>query len=271
MASVRVNGIDVYYESTGDGPAVLLLHGLGSSTEDWGYQIPALAGSHRVIVMDVRGHGRSSKPAGPYSVKQFAEDAVGVLRALDAAPAHVVGLSMGGMIAFQMALDSSSAVRSLTIVNSGPAMIMRTLRQKILIQSRYAIVKIFGMRKLARMVAGPLFPKPEQAGLLKKFEDHVAANDPRAYLDSLSAINGWSVAERIGKIACPVLIVASDHDYTPVEWKRAYAAQIPGARVAVLQDSRHAGTLDQPEQFNRILLEFLEHMGGGPPGPRPIP
>jgi len=257
MATVRVNDIDLYYESAGEGAPVLLLHGLGSSTRDWEYQIPPLAQSHRVIAMDVRGHGRSDKPPGPYSVKQFASDAVALLRAVDAAPAHLVGLSMGGMIAFQMAVDSPEAVRSLTIVNSGPAMILRTLSQKLLIQSRYAVVRIFGMRALARMVAGPLFPKPEQAELRKKFEDHVAENDPKAYLASLSAINGWSVAERIGNIACPVLIVASDHDYTPVAWKRAYAAQIPGAHVAVLEDSRHAGPLDQPDQFNRVVLEFL--------------
>ncbi|HWZ30489.1 MAG TPA: alpha/beta hydrolase [Bryobacteraceae bacterium] len=257
MATVRINDVDLYYESAGEGAPVLLLHGLGSSTRDWEYQIPPLAQSHRVIAMDVRGHGRSAKPPGPYSVKQFASDAVALLRALDATPAHVVGLSMGGMIAFQMAVDSPETVRSLTIINSGPAMILRTVSQKLLIQSRYAVVRIFGMRALARMVAGPLFPQPEQAELRKKFEDRVAENDPKAYLASLSAINGWSVAERIGNISCPVLIVASDHDYTPVAWKRAYAAQIPGARVAVLEDSRHAGPLDQPDQFNRVVLEFL--------------
>jgi pimeloyl-ACP methyl ester carboxylesterase len=257
MATVRVNDVDLYYESGGEGAPVLLLHGLGSSTRDWEYQIPPLAQSHRVIAMDVRGHGRSAKPPGPYSVKQFASDAVALLRTLNATPAHVVGLSMGAMIAFQMAVDSPEAVRSLTIVNSGPAMILRTFSQKLLIQSRYAVVRIFGMRALARMVAGPLFPKPEQVELRKKFEDHVAENDPKAYLASLSAINGWSVAERIATISCPVLIVASDHDYTPVEWKRAYASQISGACVVVLEDSRHAGPLDQPDQFNRVVLEFL--------------
>ena len=248
---------DLYYESMGDGPPVLLIHGLGGRSSDWEYQIPELARSHRVIAMDVRGHGRSAKPHGPYSLKQFAADAVMLLRELEAAPAHVVGLSMGGMIAFQMAVDSPDAVRSLTIVNSGPAMILRKFSQRALIQSRYAIVRLFGMRALAKMVAGPLFPKPEQAALRKKFEDHLAENDPGAYLSSLRAIDGWSVADRIGAIRCPVLVVASDQDYTPVEWKRAYASQIPDARVVVVENSRHAMPIDQADRFNRVVLEFL--------------
>src|SRR5580693_1022702 len=118
MPTARVNGIEVYYEQAGEGPPVLLLHGLGSSTRDWEYQTPELARAYRVIAVDVRGHGRSSRPPGPYSVSQFAEDAVALLRSLDAAPAHVIGLSMGGMIAFQMAVDHPEAVRSLAIINS---------------------------------------------------------------------------------------------------------------------------------------------------------
>jgi pimeloyl-ACP methyl ester carboxylesterase len=207
--------------------------------------------------MDVRGHGRSAKPPGPYSVKLFTEDAVALLRALNALPAHIVGLSMGGMIAFQMAVDSPEAVRSLVIVNSGPAMILRTFSQRMLIRSRFAIIRLFGMGALGKMVAGPLFPKPEQVELRQRFMAQIAGNEPRAYRASLRALIGWSVADRISQIRCPVLVVASDHDYTPVEWKRWYASQISGAVVAVVEDSRHAAPLDQPEQLNHIVRQFL--------------
>jgi len=261
MATIRVNDIEIYYESSGSGAPVLLLHGLGSSTLDWEYQVPALAPSYRVIAMDVRGHGRSAKPPAPYSVSQFAADATALLCALNAAPAHVVGLSMGGMIAFQMAVDSPDAVRSLTIVNSGPEMILRTPEQKAGIAARYDIVRARGMAALAKIVAGPLFPEAHQAALRQRFEEHVAANDPEAYLASLSAINGWSVTDRIAGIRCPALVISSDQDYTPVEWKRLYAAQMPDARVAVLENSRHAAPLDQPEQLNRAVLEFLASEG----------
>ncbi|HLJ46198.1 MAG TPA: alpha/beta hydrolase [Bryobacteraceae bacterium] len=257
MATAHINGVELYYETAGDGPPLLLLHGLGSSTLDWEFQIPDLARSHRVIAMDVRGHGRSSKPPGPYTVAQFAKDAVALLETLHATPADIVGLSMGGMIAFQMAVDAPASVRSLTIVNSGPAMILQTFGQRMLIQSRFAMIRLFGMRALGKMVAGPLFPNPDQAHLRERFITHLAENDPRAYRASLRAIVGWSVAERIGQIRCPVLVVASDHDYTPVALKQAYVGKIPGARLRVLNDSRHAAPLDQPDQLNRAVLEFL--------------
>jgi 3-oxoadipate enol-lactonase len=257
MAFIHVNGADLYYEEAGAGPPVLLIHGLGSSTRDWEYQVPALAREYRVIAFDVRGHGHSSQPPGPYSVSLFARDAVALLRALHAASAHVVGLSMGGMIAFQMAVDTPEAVNSLVIANSGPAMILQTFSQRAMIRMRFAIVRLFGMKALGRMVANPVFPEPGQEALRQRFMHSIASNNPRCYLDALRAINGWSVVHRIAGIACPVLIIGSDQDYTPVEWKREYAASIPGAEVVVLHDSRHVAPLDQPDQFNRAVLEFL--------------
>jgi 3-oxoadipate enol-lactonase len=257
VPTLRANDVDLYYETEGDGPPVLLLHGLGSSARDWDLQIPELARSHRVIALDVRGHGRSGQPPGPYSVIQFARDAVTLLCRLNAAPAHIVGLSMGGMIAFQMAVDLPKVVRSLVIINSGPSMIFRKLSQRLLIRSRFAIVRLFGMRALGKMVARPLFPDPGQEALRQRFLEAIAANDPRAYLDSLRALIGWSVEERISGIQCPVLIISSDQDYTPVDFKREYAAKIPGAEVAVIQNSRHVAPLDQPAELNRMLLGFL--------------
>ena len=257
MPSLRVNGAEFYYEEAGTGTPVLLLHGLGSNAGDWEFQAAALSRQYRAIAMDVRGHGRSSKPPGPYSVAQFAADAVALLRGLGAAPAHVVGLSMGGMIAFQMAVDSPDMVRSLTIVNSGPEMILRTLKGRMMIRMRFAIVRLFGMRSMGRTIAKALFPDPGQEGLRQRFADTLGANDPRAYLDALRAINGWSVLDRIGGIGCPALVASSDRDYSPVEWKRQYAALMPRAEVAVIAGSRHAAPLDSPEELNRLILGFL--------------
>jgi pimeloyl-ACP methyl ester carboxylesterase len=190
-------------------------------------------------------------------VQQFASDVAGLLQALNTGPAHICGISMGGMIAFQLAVDFPDLVRSLVIVNSGPAMILKKPSQRALIGLRFLIVRCLGMRAMGKTVAKALFPNPEQKLLRETFIDRVAENDPRAYLDSIRAINGWSVTDRISGIRCPVLVLASDHDYTPVEMKLEYAALIPGAEVAILKDSRHAAPLDQPAEFNRVVLEFL--------------
>src|SRR5438045_8877346 len=96
MATLHVNGVDLYYERHGSGEPVLLIHGLGSSTRDWDRQIPELAEEFQVIVFDVRGHGRSSKPKQRYSVKLFADDTTALIRHLGVGTVDVVGISMGG-------------------------------------------------------------------------------------------------------------------------------------------------------------------------------
>jgi len=265
VPTLHVNDIELYYETVGEGTPLLLLHGLGSSLLDWENQTLEFSRSYRVIACDVRGHGRSSKPPGPYSVAQFARDVAELLRTLDAVPAHIVGLSMGGMIAFQLAVDFPDLVRSLVIINSGPAMVLKGFRRRLTIQMRFLIVGLFGMRAMAKVIGKRLFPYPGQEGLRDTFIERASKNDPRAYLDSVRALDGWSVADRISSIRCPVLVISSDQDYTPVDLKRAYAAKIPGATVAVIENSRHAAPVDQPEQLNRMILDFLQQVTASPP------
>jgi pimeloyl-ACP methyl ester carboxylesterase len=102
-----------------------------------------------------------------------------------------------------------------------------------------------------------IFPKPEQEELRRTFVERWAENDKRAYLDATRGLVGWSVSERLGEIRCPTLVVAADEDYSPVEVKRAYTVNIPGAELVVIEDSRHGTPVDQPERFNAVLLEFL--------------
>ncbi len=258
MPSARVNGIELHYEVAGEGPPLLFLHGLGSSGEDWKRQAPAFTDRFRVITCDVRGHGASAKPPGPYSVPLFAKDTAELLKHLAAAPAHVVGLSMGGMIAFQLAVNAPELVRSMTIVNSGPAMILRTFKERFPITLRFFIVRCFGLRAFAKQLVARLFPKPEQEDLRQEFASRIGQNDKRAYLNSLRALVGWSVQDRIGEIRCPTLIISSDHDYTPVSRKEEYARLIPGAEVKVIADSWHAAPMDRPQDLNALLAEFLE-------------
>src|SRR5512135_954239 len=122
MATLRANGINLYYESTGQGQPLVFIHGLGSSTRDWEYQIPTFSQNYQVIAFDLRGHGQSAKPAGPYSMKMYAADLAGLLAGLGVKSAHLVGISLGGAVAFQFALDYPAAVKTLTIVNSGPSL-----------------------------------------------------------------------------------------------------------------------------------------------------
>lgn len=260
MAIARIRDLDVHYEISHPerGDPVLCIHGLGSSTEDWEPQIAALAARHTVITYDVRGHGRTGKPRGRYSVKQFAADAAALIEHLEPGPVHVMGISMGGMIGFQLAADFPQLVKSLIIVNSGPEMILRTWKQRIAIYQRFVIVRLMGMRKMGEVLAAALLPNPEQAPQRVTFVERWARNDPGAYLRALRALIGWSVSDRLSDLRCPTLIVAADQDYTPVVYKEYYTKLIPGARLVVVPDSRHMLPVERPGQFNRVVTDFLD-------------
>jgi pimeloyl-ACP methyl ester carboxylesterase len=259
MTIAKLRDLDVFYEERGipTGDPVLLIHGLGSSTEDWEPQMAALSREFRVIAYDVRGHGRTAKPGGRYTVPQFAEDAAALIARLGIAPVHVVGLSMGGMIAFQLAADYPAIVRTLVIVNSGPEMILRRWRERMGIMQRRMIVRLMGMRKMGEVLADRLLPGDEHAARRDVFAERWARNDKGAYLRALSALVGWSVTPRLPSIHCPVLVVAADQDYTPVAWKQWYTALLPNASLVVIPDSRHMMPVERPQLFHEALLPFL--------------
>jgi len=131
MFILCVGDIELYYDITGKGQPILLIHGLGSGARDWEMQVPLLSQYFQVVTVDVRGHGQSDKPPGPYSIPLFAADTIELIRSLDIAPVHVIGISMGGMIAFQVAVDAPEMVKSLVIVNSGPEFVLRSPRDII--------------------------------------------------------------------------------------------------------------------------------------------
>lgn len=258
MPKLLVNDIEQYYESRGQGSPLLLIHGLGSSTQDWEMQVAYFSKFYQVITYDVRGHGRSDKPPGPYSVPLFAADIIALMRELHLGPLNIVGISMGGAIAFQMSIDAPDLINSMVIVNFTPELIMRTFKERMTLWLRTMIVRVLGMRKMGQVLSDRLFPKPEHEELRKRFTNSWAKNDKRAYLNSLNALVGWSVADRLNEIDCPVLVIASDEDYTPVATKEAFIGKIKSAELVVIDDARHAVIVERPDEFNQVLHGFLK-------------
>lgn len=262
MPTIETNDINIHYELFGQGQPILFIHGLGSSGRDWEYQVNHFQKTRQVITIDVRGHGQSDKPPGPYSVSLFATDTAELIEALDIDPIDVVGISMGGMIAFQLAVDRPDLIKSMVIVNSGPELIPRTLKERLLIRQRFVIVRILGMRKMGEVLSKRLFIKPEQEELRQQLVQRWAENDPYAYRETMRALVGWSIVDKIDTINCPVLIIAADEDYTPVADKEACVAKLPNARLEIVADSRHATAVEHPEQFNSIVSSFLTETAG---------
>ena len=165
---------------------------------------------------------------------------------------------MGGMIAFQLAVDEPARVKSLCIVNSAPEVKVRSADDYWQWAKRWTLARVLSLGTIGKALGDRLFPKPQQADLRRKMAERWATNDKRAYLASFDAIVGWGVQEQLCRITCPTLVISADHDYTPVAQKEIYVKLLPDARLVVIEDSRHATPLDQPEVFNATLLDFLK-------------
>jgi 3-oxoadipate enol-lactonase len=260
MPKLLVNNTGIYYEVTGQGEPLLFVHGLASSSRSWKKQVPFFSQKYRVITFDIRGHGRSDKPMEPYSIKSFATDAVELLRTLGISAVHVVGFSMGGMVAFQLAVDAPELVRSLVAVNCCPEGSMRTFNSG---------VECF--RQLLWLPFNDIWHKkpnnggePELANLdldeekvYQSVIQRMAVKNKLAYASAFRAIIRWSVVNRLNDIKCPTLMITSDEDFVPVSIKEGYASKIPYAELVVINNSRHAAPRERTEEFNNILLEFI--------------
>jgi pimeloyl-ACP methyl ester carboxylesterase len=261
MAWLSLRDAELYVEESGAGPPLVLLHGLGGSGADWEPTVAAFHDRFRVVRVDLRGCGRTRDllhPHGPFTLPQLSADVVAVLGQLRAGPAHLLGWSLGGMIALQLAVDAPQLVRSLCLVNTGPDWTPKTPLQRLALRLRGSVTTLLGPGPMARVVAPRLFPGRDQEALRRRYIERLAGSDKGSYAALLEAILGWSVADRLGSISCPTLVVASEGDYTSVASKEAWARQMPDARLAVVPQSRHALPLEAPDRLHALVAGFLD-------------
>lgn len=258
------NDVTIHYEEhQPDGaPPVLLLHGLGSAGADWLLQFePLVAAGYRVLAPDLRGFGESSWP-GRTSVGEMAGDVAGFLRDLDAAPAHVVGISMGGTVALELALDHADLVRRLVLVNTFARLRPQGLSGILYFPLRMVLMHTLGMETQARLVVQRIFPRPDQAELREVLYQRIAHTDAAAYRASMWALARFNVEARLGEIQAPTLVVTGAEDTTvPPAAQARLVSGIPDARQVVIPGAGHAVIADSPEAFNQVLLPFLAEEG----------
>ena len=274
MPDLTIDGLRLHWEEFGPeevtGLPVVLLHGLGSSCEDWQLQVPVLGRRHRILAPDLPGHGRSEGFRGWPRMETYAGVVRRLLEQADASPAHLVGLSLGGAIALQLALDSPRHVASVVAVNT----LARFLPRATAVGRGFARLgfALSGrMDAVAEWVAAELFPEPEQAELRQVATARLAANQRSAYLQALAAAVRFNVRRRLGAIDCPALIVAGEIDpLIPLERQREIAKEMDGARLAIVPGSRHATPIDSAETFNQIVLAFLEEVEERGSGQGPV-
>ena len=235
---------------------LLLLHGLGSSAADWRYQIERFAADFDVVAPDFPNHGESAKGLGGLPLERLAALAVGVLDAFGIERAHVVGLSMGGCVALQLALDFPGRVATLTVANASADMRPKGLRVRLLMALRRPLFALCGMERIGAKQAERLFPDPADAdakALSLESWNRVSRED---FLAQFDVVLRWHRSGRLGELAMPVLAVASDDDFSPTAWKRALAEAVPDGRLATVP-GRHMAPLEKPAPFDAALAAFL--------------
>ena len=273
MATVRVNGIEIYYEEHGAGEPLLLIMGLGANTTGWDHQIPDFSQHYRVIAFDNRGAGRSDKPREPYTIPQMADDAASLLDALGVQWSHVYGMSMGGMIAQELTLRHPQRVRTLVLggtMAGGPRAV------------------IAGPQLIQQWVstAGLPLEKAVEAGLVFLYSDefiaenreflvqrNLASSHLMAPLDSLQrqfmAVVRFNTYERLSDIRAPTLVITGTQDrIVPADNSRILAERIPGARLVELEGAGHGFPVEKRHEANAAVLEFLRGNGHGGFGPK---
>jgi len=240
-------------------PGVLLLHGLGADASSWTLQFPALVeAGFRPLAPDVPGFGASRYDGRGWSLKRVAAALAGLLDEAATGPVDVVGLSMGGVIAQQLALDKPQCVKKLALASTFAALRPESAAGWVYWLRRTLLVSFKGIPAQARFVAGRLFPRPEQEPLRRMLIEQITRADPRAYRAAMRALGLFDSRRRLAQIQAPTLVITGADDGTvSPSAQRALAQGIPGARQVVIAGAGHAVSVDHFEEFNAALLAFL--------------
>lgn len=240
-------------------PAVLLLHGLGANGSMWTLQFDDLiAAGYRPLAPDAPGFGASPYDGRGWNFRRVAADLAGLLHELDTGPAHVVGLSMGGVIAQQFALDFPHLTRKLVLVSTFSVLRPGSLSQWLYFLQRLLVVHLVGLEQQSKLVARRVFPAPEQEALREMAAAQIARADPRAYRAAMRQLGLFDSRRRLKEIRVPTLVVTGGRDTTVSPARQTLLANaIPGARQMILSEGGHALAVDQAAAFNRVLLDFL--------------
>lgn len=263
MPYVQTSNAHLYYEihspeNEDKLPALLFLHGLGSSHLDWRRQIEYFKKKYRVVVLDLRGFGKSGKPQQAFSIQDLSDDVHDFLKQLDLAPIITVGLSLGGMVGFQLAASHPGDQKALCVVNTIPEFINRGFKQKMNVWLRFLIVRLLGMKLTGEILSKKLFQNPEQTVMREEFIKNWKLNNKTCYLNAMDAILSFSVMDQLPTIKLPVLYLSGDADYTPVETKKSYVNKMPDASLRVISNSGHATPVDQADAFNQAVDQFIQ-------------
>jgi 3-oxoadipate enol-lactonase len=263
--TVHANGQELFFEIHGEGPPLVLVMGIGYDATLWTLaQVPALSQTFQVVIFDNRDVGRSSNAAGPYSIADMADDVAALMDALDIRRAHLLGLSMGGMIAQEFALRHAGRLHRLVLSGCGAAPA----------RSAFDPVRTWNWVKAAdptgEVFAGQQFTWLFSHAFLRNKEgvqqtlDLLTSNphpvSPEAYNRQAQAYLAHDALDRLGDLTSPTLVIVGEQDLLTPPWIcREVADRIPGSQFEIIRGdgSSHLVPIERPDEFNRLVTRFL--------------
>ncbi len=256
LPHAEINELKLRYLDKGNGPVLLLLHGLGASHADWQKQVDFFARVFRVIAPDLRGHGATAGE-GPFTVDRMATDISQLLDVLKVGSFFVIGHSMGGAVAMQLALFKPERVKKLVLADTLPSFIPNSFKKRVMLWTRLMIMRFLGPAALARRSALQMFPKPEHEPLRELITLRHQRTPKPVYLALLGTLSRWSVADRLSWLTMPVFVIAGENDYFLPQEAQAFSDLLPDGRCRIVEGAHHHLPLEKPEDFNRVTMEFL--------------
>lgn len=259
MPQIHVNGIDLFYNIKGSGTPLILIAGFDCDSSYWSAVVPALVNNYQVILLDNRGVGKSSAPDSPYTIKQMADDTAALLNYLGITKVHVVGHSMGGQIAQELAVFNPEKVESLILLSSwakGNAK-FNSIIEMFGDLANHLEAKVYQKTLLPWMFTENFYSNGSIEDIKAIIEYYPLPAPHTLYHQSRAILNN-DTSDRIGNILCPTLVVVGKKDIlTPVALSKQLADNIPGAELVIIENYGHGFMIESPDTVVRVMLQFL--------------
>ena len=253
MPFARVNGINLHYRCSGNGEPLILVAGWGTDSRTWVFQLPVFRKYFQVITFDNRGVGRSDKPHGPYSMLQMAEDVIGLMDCLHIGAASVLGLSMGGMIAQEAAINYPERVLRLVLGctfagrrdGGGPTQDYVRHAGEDVRQLRVTLASLATNNPMTRLFVVTVARLLSGCGI-------------EGFQSQGAAIRDHDTTDRLHLIRCPTLVVAGTRDRViRPESSELIASRLPQGRLFLIENGSHSISSENRREFNQVVLRFL--------------
>ena len=257
MPKAKVNGINLNFNVEGNGEPLILIMGFAGVRNAWVFQTRAFKKHFRVITFDNRGVGKTDKPDGPYTIKMMADDTIGLMDHLAIDKAHILGISMGGMIAQEIAINYPDRVKKLVLGCTSAS--SETAPEVIRVVETISLGGVNAWKGLAMLCQSAINNRLLRVAQLQMFWMHTLSGGTKGLAGQAEAVRHHNTLDRLHMIGIPTLVIAGTLDrIIPPNSSDVIADLIPDARLVKIEDGSHVFFVDQRDRFNQEVIEFLQ-------------